>query len=175
MRCCRSAWCMSSGAVREAFLEAPEGGGGAHEPVAQGPRHGGGRRGFLRSCWNLSGRKSGGRGGSGQSQGRHPGVSSTQRAGDAQRDVSKHQRHRERDAQFTRGDWQGVSLGPEDRPVEPVDGVALLPAEEGFRRVKGHKELGAPTQRGRTNRACRGGAGFPYRMSISKPAEILTI
>ena len=30
-------------------------------------------------------------------------------------------------------------------------GVALLRTEEGLRRVKGHKELGAPTQRGRTN------------------------
>jgi hypothetical protein len=76
-------------------------------------------------------------------------------------------------------------------------GVALLRAQEGFRRVRGHKELGALA-------AALGGAGsaasslrssaapparpsakeqselageikFLYQMSISQPAEILTI
>ena len=76
-------------------------------------------------------------------------------------------------------------------------GVALLRAQEGFRRVRGHKELGAlATALGRAGSAdlslrsssatpARPSAGenfelaseigFSYRMSISQPAEILTI
>jgi transposase-like protein len=75
-------------------------------------------------------------------------------------------------------------------------GVALLRAQEGFRRVKGHKELGQlATALGRAGSAAsslrsssappsRPSAGelselaseigFSYRMSISQPAEILT-
>jgi hypothetical protein len=41
-------------------------------------------------------------------------------------------------------------------------GVALRRAQEGFRRVRGHKELA-------------GQIGFSYRMSISQSTEILTI
>ena len=41
-------------------------------------------------------------------------------------------------------------------------GVALLRAQEGFRRIRGHKELA-------------GEIGSSYRMSISQSAEILTI
>jgi hypothetical protein len=75
--------------------------------------------------------------------------------------------------------------------------VALLRAQEGFRRVRGHKELGAlAAALGRAGSAAsslRSSAapparpsakeqsvlaretGFSYRMSISQPAEILTI
>ncbi len=76
-------------------------------------------------------------------------------------------------------------------------GVALLRAQEGFRRVRGHKELGAlAAALGRAGSAASslrsssatparpsageqselaGEVGFSYRMSISQPAEILTI
>jgi hypothetical protein len=76
-------------------------------------------------------------------------------------------------------------------------GVALLRAQEGFRRVRGHKELGQlATALGRDGGAdeersdeaaepARPSAGepselaseigFSYRMSISQTAEILTI
>jgi len=76
-------------------------------------------------------------------------------------------------------------------------GVALLRAQEGFRRVRGHKEMGQlATALGRAGCAAsslrsssappsRPSAGerselaseigFSYRMSISQPAEILTI
>ena len=76
-------------------------------------------------------------------------------------------------------------------------GVALLRAQEGFRRVKGHKELGQlATALGRAGSAASslrsssapparpsageqielaGETGFSYQMSISQPAEILTI
>jgi hypothetical protein len=76
-------------------------------------------------------------------------------------------------------------------------GVALLRAQEGFRRIRGHKEMGAlAAALGRSGSAAsslrsssaapaRPSAGgnselavqqpFSYRMSISQPAEILTI
>jgi hypothetical protein len=76
-------------------------------------------------------------------------------------------------------------------------GVALLRAQEGFRRVRGHKELGdlaaalgrvggaASSLRSSSAPPTRPSAGepselaseigFSYRMSISQPAEILTI
>lgn len=76
-------------------------------------------------------------------------------------------------------------------------GVALLRAQEGFRRVRGHKELGdLAAVLGRAGYAASslrsssappalpstgehwelaGEIGFSYRMSISQPAEILTI
>jgi hypothetical protein len=51
-------------------------------------------------------------------------------------------------------------------------GVALLRAQEGFRRIHGHKEMGKlATALG----GLAGGSGFSYHMSISQPAEILTI
>ena len=49
------------------------------------------------------------------------------------------------DAQFARDDRQGLSLEYEDRPVNPQDGSALLRAQEGFRRVRSHNELGTLT------------------------------
>jgi putative transposase len=76
-------------------------------------------------------------------------------------------------------------------------GVALLRAQEGFRRVRGHKELGAlaaalgragsaasslrssaapparPSAKEQSELAMK--TGFSYQMSISQPAEILTI
>lgn len=76
-------------------------------------------------------------------------------------------------------------------------GVALLRAQEGFRRIRGHKEMGAlAAALGRSGSAAwslrsssaapaRPSAGgnselavqqpFSYQMSISQPAEILTI
>ena len=76
-------------------------------------------------------------------------------------------------------------------------GVALLRAQEGFRRVRGHKELGdLAAALGRAGSAASslrsssappalpsagdhselaGEIGFSYRMSISQPAEILTV
>ena len=77
-------------------------------------------------------------------------------------------------------------------------GVALLRAQEGFRRVRGHKELGelatalgragsaasslrssssAPPARPSAGRSSElaGETAFSYRVSISQPAEILTI
>ena len=75
-------------------------------------------------------------------------------------------------------------------------GVALLRAQEGFRRIRGHKELGAlAAALGRSGSAASSlrsssaaperpsagerselaiGSGFSYPMSISQPAEILT-
>lgn len=75
-------------------------------------------------------------------------------------------------------------------------GVALLRAQEGFRRIHGHKEMGAlAAALGRSGSAASslrsssapperpnagerselaGGSGFSYQMSISQPAEILT-
>jgi hypothetical protein len=76
-------------------------------------------------------------------------------------------------------------------------GVALLRAQEGFRRVRGHKELGAlAAALGRSGSAASslrssaapparpsaqeqfelaGEVKFSYQMSISQPTEILTI
>ncbi len=54
--------------------------------------------------------------------------------------------------------------------------AALLRAQEGFRRVRGHKELGdlAADFPAGDHWELAGEIGFTYRMSISQPAEILT-
>jgi hypothetical protein len=53
-------------------------------------------------------------------------------------------------------------------------GVALLRAQEGFRRFLGHKELGDLAAALGDHFELAGETGFSYRMSISQLAEILT-
>lgn len=54
-------------------------------------------------------------------------------------------------------------------------GVALLRAQEGFRHVRGHKELGDLAAALGSHSELAGEIGFSYRISISRPAETLTI